>query len=54
MLGKIPNKLPIYGNIVLWCLFIYSAGDMMWAAALASTSAFYIGFISGQNDKAGQ
>jgi hypothetical protein len=54
MLDKIPDKLPVYGNVALWCLFIYSAGDMMWAAALASISAFYLGFVSGQNYKPNQ
>ena len=51
MLDKIPDKVPVYGNIALWCLFIYSAGDMMWAAALASVSAFYLGYLSGQAKK---
>lgn len=48
---KVPEKFAVYGNIVLWCLFIYSAGDLMWAAALASISAFYLGFVSGQKYK---
>ena len=51
MFDKVTGKLPVYGNIVLWCLFIFSAGDMMWAAALASISAFYLGFLSGQTYK---
>ncbi len=48
MFNRIPDKLPVYGNIALWCLFIYAAGDMLWAAALASVSAFYLGYLSGQ------
>ena len=54
MLNKIPDKLAVYGNVALVCLFIYSAGDMMWAAALASISAFYLGFVSGRNYKPDQ
>ena len=54
MFDKVFGKLPVYGNIALWCLFIYSAGDMMWAAALASISAFYMGFLSGQTHKPDQ
>ena len=54
MPNKIPDKLALYGNVALVCLFIYSAGDMMWAAALASISAFYLGFVSGQNYKPDQ
>ena len=48
---KIPDKFAVLGTIALLCLFIYSSGDMMWAAALASLSAFYLGFIFGRNDK---
>ena len=54
MLDKIPDKFAIYGNIVLCGFFIYSANDMMWAAALASISAFYLGFVSGQKYKPDQ
>jgi len=49
MFDNISDKLPLYGNIALWFIFIYSAGDMKWAAALASISAFYLGFLSGKN-----
>ena len=54
MFDKISDKFAVYGNILLWCLFIYSSGDMMWAAVLASISAFYLGFVAGRNYKPNQ